>query len=154
VWEGWLGAEIRAHYFADLCGRYDRLQKAATWATLALSSSAFAAMIANGLQAHYSWLAPVLTFLTAAISLYSLVAQNQKKAFDSADLHLRWNTLARDYSALWDDMYSEYAARRFTALVQRELEASKSGTAFPFKPRRMLKWQELVEQHHRLERAA
>jgi hypothetical protein len=40
VWEGWLGAETRANYFADLSGRYLRLQRLITWATLLASSGA------------------------------------------------------------------------------------------------------------------
>ncbi len=154
VWEAWLSAEIRANYFAELSGHYARLQRHATWLTLLLSSGAALSLVAKALPAAWAWVVPLLVFATAALSLYSLVMQNQKNAIDSADLHLRWNSLARDYAALWDDMYSEDAVSRLGALEQRELEASKSGTAFPVKHDRLLKWQEHVERHHMARRAA
>jgi hypothetical protein len=44
-----------------------------------------------------------LAAVTAGISAYSVVMQNQKLAVDSSDLHVLWNR------RLWDDMYSEDA---------------------------------------------
>jgi hypothetical protein len=153
VWESWLSAEIRANYFAELSNRYHHAQRAITWLVLLFSSGAFVTLISNA-PPSWSWAAPVLAFLTAALSFLSMVVQTQKSATDSADLHLRWNSLARDYAALWDGMYANDASTRLAALEQRELEASKSGTAFRFNERRMLKWQEHVVRHHVTDSAA
>jgi len=40
VWDGWLSAENRANYFADLSRGYHRKQRLVTWAMLVLSSGA------------------------------------------------------------------------------------------------------------------
>jgi hypothetical protein len=149
VWEGWLSAEVRANYFADLAGVYHQQQRMATWAAVFFSSGAVVAFLAN-LPPAWAWLAPAFAIVTAALSGYSLVAQHQEHAVTSSDLHFRWNRLASDYEALWDDMYASEAAPRLAALTERGAELSKAATAagLPNQERRMLKWQELVEQHH------
>src|SRR5882757_4851993 len=147
VWEGILGSEIRANYFADLSGRYAYKQRAATWCTLLSSSSAAVSILAN-LPKQLSWIRAALALLTAAISLYSVVMQNQKFAVDSSDLHARWTRLANDYQRLWDDMYSDDALETLNALALREDELSKSGTAFPNLRRLMEKWEAHVVSHH------
>ncbi len=149
VWESWLSAEIRANYFADLAGRYHQLQRWATWAILFSSSGAFVTWTAR-VPEPWNWLAPVLALATAGLSLYSLVAQHQKHAMDAADLHARWNRLASDHERLWDDMYAEDAPARLSALIEREAELGKVATAFPVNEKRLLKWQDHVEKHHRL----
>lgn len=153
VWEAWLSSEIRANYFADLSGRYRRAQCRATWVTLVASSGAFATLLAK-LPEEYWWLPPVLALLTAAVSLYSLVVQNQQQAIDSADLHHRLNRLAAEYRALWDDMYAENAALRLAALDEKAAELSKSATAFPAHERLLLKWEDYVVRHHTAKAAA
>lgn len=153
VWEGWLSAEIRANYFAELSNRYYRAQRAITWLVLLSSSGAFVTLVSNA-PPSWAWVAPALAFLTAALSFLSMVVQTQKSATDAADLHVRWTSLGRDYAALWDDMYAGDASVRLAALEQREMEASKSGTAFRFNERRMLKWQEHVVRHHAANSAA
>jgi hypothetical protein len=144
VWEGMLGAEIRSNYFADLSGRYARKQRIATWATLAFSSGAVAALIAT----WPDYVRITLAAITAGISAYSVVMQNQKLAVDSSDLHARWSRLANDYRRLWDDMYAEDALSVLDGLLQREEELSKAGTAFPNRRRVMEKWEAHVVAHH------
>jgi hypothetical protein len=146
VWEGMLGAEIRANYFADLSGRLHTRQRAAIWATLVLSSGAAASVIAS-LPADYSWVRVVLTVGTAAISAYSVVMQNQKFAVDAAELHLRWNRLMREYEQIWEDVYAEDAAARLNSLDERAAEISKTGVAFGYNKRTMLKWERHVIAH-------
>jgi len=153
VWEGWLSAEIRANYFADLVTRYQRKQRWMTWFTLALSSGAFFTVITDWLPREFAWVRPLLTFFTAALSFWALVAQNQKNAMDCADLHFRWNKLVTEYESLWDDMYSKDATETLKSLKGKSAELSKSSTSFPNKPRLMLRWQDHVERHHG-ERAA
>lgn len=146
VWEGWLSAEIRANYFADLSTRYRRHQRTATWLTLFSSSGAAATVIGTW---GIPWAPLVLSLITAGLSLYSLVAQDQQRAADSADLHWRWNQLASDYRTLWDDMYAADAATRLSVLEAREQELSKAGTAFPYKKRLMERWEtHVLQQHH------
>jgi hypothetical protein len=144
VWEGMLGAEIRSNYFADLSGRYARNQRVATWAVLAFSSGAVASLLATAPDSVRITLAAI----TAGISAYSVVMQHQKLAVDSSDLHARWNRLANDYRRLWDDMYSEEALSSLDALLRREEELSKAGTAFPNRKRVMEKWEDHVVAHH------
>jgi hypothetical protein len=47
VWEGMLGSEDRANYFADLVWRYNPEQKLLTWATLFFSSGALVTILAT-----------------------------------------------------------------------------------------------------------
>lgn len=149
TWEGWLTAEMRAYYFADLAGSYQARQRGATWATL-VSSSGAALTILVRLPNELAWVAPTLALLTAALSLYGLVMQFQVQATASADLHFRWNVLAGEYERLWEDMYAEDAPTRLTALDARGAELSKTGATFRYQPRRMLRWQAKVHELHGL----
>lgn len=143
VWEGWLGGEMRALYFADLAGALRRRQRLVTWAALVTSSGAAAGF----LVAHaVVWLAPALALASAALSFYTLVAQDQQRALESVDLHARWNKLARGYEALWGETWAPDAPARLAALDAEAAEASKAGALFPFQEKRMLRWQEHVER--------
>ena len=103
VWENMLGAEIRENYFADLSGRY----------------------LPHGLV----WIRATLAVVAAAISLYSVVMQNQKFAVDSSDLYAHWERLAHDYQRLRDNTYSEDAVEVLDKLVTCEEELSKGGSS-------------------------
>lgn len=151
LWEGMLAAEIRANYFAELSEVYSRTQRNATWGTLFLSSGASATFLIRDLPNELSFLRPVLTLGAAALSLYSVVRQNQKHSVDSADLHMRWNKLAHDYQKLWENVYQEDALEILDKLDDRAVELSKAGTVFPNEPDRMLKWEEHVVSHHGLQ---
>jgi len=145
VWEGWLSSEIRANYFADLCHRYRFQQSVLSWLILASSSGAFTAVIKDfGSDAFRS----ILALVTVALSLWSLVAQNQKSSTDCSDLHFRWNRLASQYESLWSDMYSEEAPTLLVNLKEKSAELSKTGAAFPNKRRLMEKWQDYVVHQH------
>ncbi len=152
VWEGWLSAEIRADYFADLSWRYQRRQGIATWLMLFTSSGAFVTFLGalnSILPKESAWLVSAgLSLFTAVLSGYSLIAQNPKRAIDSTDLHFRWNKLAIEYQDLWDNMYADDARAKLMELVEKDAEISKAGNAFPAKERMLLKWQKRVEMHH------
>ena len=148
VWEGWLSAEIRANYFADLSSGYHRYQRWATWLTLFLSSGAAAAVLYSSNASWLFWVRVVLTLLTTGVSLYSLVAQNQKMAIDSAGIHAGWNKLAREFERLWEDMYAPTALARLNALEDQAAELSQRATAFPYRERLMVRWQDHVVRHH------
>jgi hypothetical protein len=147
VWEGMLGAEIRANYFAELSGRYLRRQRSSTWITLLFSSGAVVSIVAN-LSGELKWLQLVLTLVAAGVSAYSLVIQNQKFAIDASDLHARWNRAAKDFEGIWENVYADDAAERLKAVDERTTELSKAGASFPYSKRKMLHWQEHVERHH------
>jgi len=148
VWEGWLAAEIRANYFADLAGRFQRKQRVITWATLALSSGAFATLVSNWLPANLRWIQPVGVFLVAALSLWSLTAKNEHSAVECSDLHFKWNRLGREFERLWDDMYSASARDDLAGLEERSAEIAKSCTGLPNKRRLLLKWEDYVVLQH------
>jgi hypothetical protein len=146
VWEEWLGAEMRAYYFADYCQTYHWRQRAATFLTLVLTSGATAAFL--GRLALPGWVPGLLTMLAASVSLYSLVAQNVKAAIDCSDLHFRWNQVARDYRALWREWDSlENIRDALKDLHERCAEISKSGTPARYDQKRMLRWYDHVISH-------
>ena len=147
VWEGWIGAEIRANFFASRCAYYQTQQKVLTWLILVFSSGAAVSFLANGVP---EWVKPTLALLTAAVSIFSLVQQNQKRSTDCADLHFRWNRLGSEYKALWDDFYSPDSPSKLQALEEKEAELSKSSTVIPNDERAMLKWQDYVQRQHGL----
>src|SRR5438093_11262960 len=86
--------------------------------------------------------------------LFLIVAQNHKLAVDCSDLHFRWNRLANDYEALWDNTYSVDAQAKLKELKDKSAELSRSSTAVPYRSRIMLKWQNHVERHHYAREAA
>jgi hypothetical protein len=148
VWDGWLSSEIRANYFADLCHRYQRTQRAVTWLTLVASSGALLAFLTESLPPEWSWIRAGLAAAAAALSLWSVTAQNQKRATDCSDLHARWASLSNSYAALWDAMYSPDALRTLNELKAREVEISKSSNTFPNRRKLMIRWQDHVQRHH------
>lgn len=143
AWEEWLAAEIRASYFADLCGTFNRHHRVATWGILLLSSGAAVGLLGR-LDWLPAWASPLLVLCVAALSLYSLMAQNPKSAAECSDLHARWNKVGMEYRDLWMNWYAEDAAARLARLNERSAETSKSGTAYRYEPERMEKWQDMV----------
>lgn len=154
VWEGWLGAEVRAYYFADLGSRDLRRQQVLTWLTLASASGAAVTLLAEWLPPVLAWIRPVLSLATAGLSLWGVVAHYQKNFTDCADLHFRWNTLAVRYQLLWDHMYDTDAPLTLQQLKAIAAEISKSSMAFPYDAARMGTWQDLVEAQHDTARSA
>ncbi|MBL8231200.1 MAG: hypothetical protein JNL98_22090 [Bryobacterales bacterium] len=146
VWEGLVSAEAHAQYFAEYSNRYYRYHRTATWATLLLSTGVFLSLLADWLPASLLFVRPLLALFAAGVSLYSLVAQNQKMAMDSSDLFYRWNKLAHDYRLLWEDMYREDALAVLGILDERRIELSKGATAFPNNVKAMSRIQSAVQQ--------
>jgi hypothetical protein len=150
VWEGWLGGEIRANYFADMGGQLQTQQKILTWMTLIFSSGAAATFVTDWVPPDMQWIKTALALLTAGISFVTLLQQNQKRITECVDLHFRWSRLSNEYKALWDDMYSPNALDRFRMLEENEAELSKSSMLIPNNERAMLKWQDYVIRQHQL----
>jgi hypothetical protein len=142
-----LAAEIRSYYFADLCGRFQWRQRFATWATLFFSSGALATFVSDWLPHNLAWIRPALAAVTVALSLWSLVARNERNSIDCADLHMKWNAASKEFEDLWDDMYSDEAGQRLRSLEARATEYSRTGTSFPNKRKLMIKWEDHVVQH-------
>ncbi len=148
VWQGWLSAEIRAGYFAALVNRFQQRQKFLVVSGLLLSSGATIALLTAVVPPHLGWIKPMLTLLAAGMSLWSLVAKNERNAMDAADLHFRWNTLAIGYEALWADMYIEDAPEKLAKLRKEEAVIPKSSTGMPLYGRLLAKVQDNVVLHH------
>src|SRR6202451_1733876 len=92
VWEGMLGAETRAKYFAELAGLYLKRQQYATIATLLFASADAAAFFAQ-LPPGYGWIRGALAVVVAGLSIYLALAQNERKALESTNLHARLSRL-------------------------------------------------------------
>ena len=149
VWEGLISAEVRANYFADLARRYHRQQRVITWMTLVFSSGALLSIIAK-LPSEFSWVAPILALMTSALSFYSLAFQNEKKAIDAMDLHFKWSSLSNEYEQLWENMYVEDAQARFARLNEKVVDLGRLATSFPVDEKRLLNWQNRVEERRRV----
>jgi len=126
VWENMLGAEIRENYFADLSGRYANKQRLATWFTLLVSSGAAVSMLTN-LPDRLVWIRETLAIVAAAISLHSVVMQNQKFAVDSSDLHARWGRLAHDYQGLWTTYIQRTPSKCWISFSRRRESCRRPG---------------------------
>lgn len=146
LWRDWISAEIRSDYFADMGTRYARLHSWLIWLTLFFSAGTFTALIGN-LPTDYGWVKPTLALITTALSLLSVVMQNPKKSAECADLHVKWNRLAAEYQAVWNNVYSDDAESKFASLVGREAELSKASMAIPNKPKIVEKWEKHVLSH-------
>ena len=133
VWEGWFSSEVCMKYFAELSGLYRRRQTVATWGTLVASSGAVTASLAkfpDAIQAAFA-------MVTAGLSFYLVLARNDHKAIDAADLSFRWGRLAAEYRALWMHQHDEAARSRLDDLEVRRAEVSRAGTAYPNNQRRI-----------------
>jgi hypothetical protein len=146
VWQGMLGAEIRANYFAELTERYNRRQRWATWGTLFMSSGALATILIQ-LPSGWAWVRVVFAAIATALSLYSVVRQNNKLAVDAADLYARWNKLSCEYEKLWEDVTVDDAANILHAFTDHGRELSESARSFPNDGQAMLKWENHVLAH-------
>jgi hypothetical protein len=148
VWDSWLASEIRAAYFAELVQTFQSRQRLLVVGSLLLSSSATITLLTTIVPPTLSWIKPALTLLAAGLSLWSLVAKNERAAIDCADLHLRWNTLALHYEALWSDMYAEGAGDKLMQLRTEKLAVSKSSTSQTAYRKLLEKAYHTVVMHH------
>jgi hypothetical protein len=148
VWEGMLGSDIRAKYFAELSGRYSRRQQFATWATLLFSSSDAVSFVAS-LPSQLTWIRFTLAICAAGTSIYLALAQNDKKAFDAAGLRDRWSRLQVSFQAIWENVEAEDAELRLKELDPLRREASNSAVGLLYDRKAMLKWQSHTENKYR-----
>jgi hypothetical protein len=149
VWEGMLGSEIRAKYFADLSGRHLLRQQVAQWFTLLFASSNVFALLAT-LPADVAWIRLALAVCATATSVYLALANNNKKAFECANFHDRWGHLYQGYRELWEDTEQENASAVLKELDSRNHELSNASLSIPHNEKAMAKWQEHTEREHHL----
>jgi hypothetical protein len=154
VWDSLLGAEIRAAYFAELSGRYLRYQRRLVFGSLVMSSGAFLSLVTTAVPPSFGWVKPLLAFLAAGLSFWSLIAKNERGSIDAADLHFRWSLLAIDYQGIWANVSDDLAASKLYELEKREAELSKSSVSLPEDEALMVKCQDNVVMHHRHELVA
>ena len=150
VWERWLASEMRANYYGDLAERLSSLHSKLTWTALLLSSGAAAAILGDAHIPTSLWfLKLVLALLAAGVSFASLVMQNPKRSMDCSDLQYRWNRLAGEYEALWNNVYEESAVDTLTSLTEKSADLSKSSirAGIKYKKRLMEKWEKHVLSH-------
>lgn len=151
VWEDWLSAEIRAYYFADIAFRLESRQRVAHWVTLFGASG----VVTSLLSTLPRWVALVLAVILTAVSIYSVVVQNQKRAADAKDLHFRWNTLASEYHDLWDNIEAAPdLVQAIQQLAQRAAEASRSAVGLPAEEGRLNHWYDVVLEQHGVQQPA
>lgn len=151
VWESWFSAEVRALYFADLATLYRRRQRWLTWLILFTASGAVVSLLATLPAQH--WVRLGFAVVTAGLSLTGVVADYPRQAAATADLHTRWNLLAREYEALWDNMYASDAPEILRRLDAEAAVLSEASTAFPANERRLQKWYVHVKAHHEAARS-
>jgi hypothetical protein len=99
------------------------------------------------LATEFAWLKIVLGVIVTGISLFSIIMQSPKKYADCSDLHLRWNRLAVEYQALWNDVYADAAEPVYTKLLDKDVELSRGSMIIPNKPKIMEKWEQHVLNH-------
>lgn len=145
VWEGWLGAEIRGYYFADLVSEYKQRQKLITWVILLCSSGTCGVVLSRW---NAQWPTLALSLLITGLSLFLLVYKYEDRITKCSDLHREWGFIANDYEAIWENVYAPDAGERLRSLSSRELDASKNALDIRDDDKRLLKCQEYVERQH------
>lgn len=144
LYKEWIGAETRSLFFAEKAHRSLDLQRWVTLASLALSSGAVVTIAVK-----VDPIVPALfSVVTALLSAYSIVAQNQKKAVDAADLHSKWNKLSMAYARLWERWYTDEAVEELNGLEEMSAEISKTSSSFPNDEKAMKRWEIRVLQEH------
>ena len=147
IWERWLASEMRANYFGDLAGRYAFRQSLITWLTLLSTSGAAFSLVTDWVPPSFGWIKPALAFFAAGLSLLNVTFQNQKRSVECSELQFRWNRLASDYEALWNNMYGDEAHSTLAKLKEKSAELSKSSMVVPYSERVMSKWENYVIEH-------
>ncbi len=147
VWDGMLGSEIRAKYFAELSGKYQRKQQLATWGTLSFATADAASFLAH-LPEDFLWIRAALAVCAAAVSIYLALAQNERKALDCSDLYARWGRLHKAYEAIWEDIQADDAMSRLRELDEQAIEASKLANSLKYNRKAMRRWQDHTEKEY------
>jgi hypothetical protein len=138
TWEGRYLAEMRANYYANLAITCRRRHAFVAWTALLLASGAVLGVIEH----QPAWVAPVLSLVSAALTLYAHVAQHEKSGAECAEMANRQNRLAMDYERLWGSTYEENASIGLVGLEERRAQLSRDAIRLPIDLRRLSKWQD------------
>lgn len=148
VWEGWLGAETRGLYFAELGATLQRRHQTLTIAGLVLASGALVAVLAR-LPDTWAALGPVLALVATGLNGYVLVTRLQDSQADCRVLYRRWNGLAQSYGTLWEDQHAADALDRLDSLDREAIALGETAIGLPWREDRLAHWQEhVVREHH------
>jgi len=136
IWEEMLYAQMRSNYFAELVRRYMSLDKGLRALALLASSGVVVTVIsdANGILRFG------VPIFAVAVSFWLLLSQYTSMARDASELHAGWSAIARDYEALWTNIYAANAQTKYREIYDRAEPLSISGSKFPNKKKRLSYW--------------
>jgi hypothetical protein len=139
VWEGLYNSEVRAVYFGYLSARYQKQQSFMTWLSLFLSGGA-AGTFVSSLAVTHPWVPQTFAFLTAGLSLYSVVAKKERKGIDSSNLAAKWTQLGQKYDIIFRTP-SNFSPADLTPLEDKRVELSQTAHSLADDPKLMAKSQ-------------
>lgn len=143
VWEGLYNSEVRSSYFARLSGRYQKQQSFMTWLSLFLSGSAAGTFVSK-LAVTHSWVPQTFAFLTAGLSLYSVVAKKERKGIDSSNLSAKWTQLGHKYDVIFRSP-NNFAVADLTPLEEKRIELSQAAHSLANNPKLMKKSEDEIK---------
>jgi hypothetical protein len=148
VWEGLYNSEVRSIYFGHLTARYQKQQSFMTWLSLFLSGGA-AGTFMSKLAVTHPWVPQTFAFLTAGLSLYSVVAKKERKGIDSSNLGAKWTQLGMKYDLIFRSP-GNYAETDLTPLEEKRIELSQAAHSLADDPKLMHRSQDKIKVLRRL----
>ena len=134
VWEEGISCDMRACYFGELVLKYNKRQQWTTTAQLILSGGAAGAL---ALKIDSIILPAVLSFLAAICGLYSLIAQNHKRAIEASGIQAQWIETGRRYRYVWEHTWAEDAEARLESADDLGAKASGGSALFSMDQNRL-----------------
>jgi hypothetical protein len=151
VWEGLLDADFRTQYFGRLAGNLQSRERGLAIVLGALSSGAFVSLIA---KFHLDFVPPILSFLTALLSVFLANMKLGKSAALSASIYSKWTSIKSGYETLWSEIDSldlaDINRRRETLEAEHKKEDETAAQEFTIKNRLAKKCQADVMRMRRL----
>ena len=148
VWDGLYNSEVRTSYFARLSGRYQKQQSFMTWLTLFLSGGAAGTFVSK-LAVTQPWVPQTFAFLTAGLSLYSVVAKKERKGIDSSNLSAKWSQLGNKFDLIFRSP-GNFAPADLTPLEDKRIELSQAAHSLANNPKLMKKSEDEIKVARRL----
>jgi hypothetical protein len=148
VWEGLYNSEVRSVYFGRLTARYQKQQSFMTWLSLFLSGGAAGTFVSK-LAVTQPWVPQTFAFLTAGLSLYSVVAKKERKGIDSSNLGAKYTQLGLKYDIIFRSP-SKYAQPDLTPLEEKRIELSQAAHSLADDPKLMKQSQDKIKVLRRL----
>jgi hypothetical protein len=148
VWEGLYNSEVRSVYFGYLSGRYQKQQSFMTWVSLFLSGGTAGTFVSK-LAVTQPWVPQTLAFLTAGLSLYSVVAKKERRGVDASNLSAKWTQLGMKYDVIFRSP-GDYRQVDLTPLEDKRVELSQAAHSLADNRKLMRKSQDNVKKLRRL----